>query len=138
MDKKEYLNEEQYQKTNKKVGLIGKILLIVGGISFIVCSILIFGNFLSLEISGLIGFLWVVSFAITSFGLMLFRQAHSRQLMAYMLQQQMPIVQEGTEKIAPTIGKAGAKVAKAMAPAYGDIAKEVSKGIKEGLKDEEK
>ena len=50
----------------------------------------------------------------------------------------MPIAQEGIEKMAPSIGKAGASIAKEMAPIYGQVAKEISKGIKEGLKGEEK
>lgn len=61
-----------------------------------------------------------------------------REIMAYGVQQVMPVAQEGIEKMAPTIGKAGASMAKEMAPVYGDIAKEISRGIKEGLKDEEK
>ena len=58
-----------------------------------------------------------------------------REIMAYGAQQVMPVAQEGIEKMAPTIGKAGASIVKEMAPVYGDIAKEVSKGIKDGLKE---
>ena len=47
----------------------------------------------------------------------------------------MPVAQEGIEKMAPTIGKAGASIAKEMAPVYGEAAKEIAKGIKEGLKE---
>ena len=72
-----------------------------------------------------------------------------RQIIAYHTQQVMPVAKEGIEKIAPTIGKVGASIAKEMTstykdiakemtPVYGDIAKEISKGIKEGLKDNEK
>ena len=61
-----------------------------------------------------------------------------REITAFGIQQVMPVAQEGMEKIAPTIGKVGSEVAKNMAPVYGEIAKEISKGIKEGLKDEEK
>lgn len=46
-----------------------------------------------------------------------------RKIMAFGMQQMMPLAQEGAEKMAPTAGK---------------VAKEVAKGIKEGLKDEEK
>ena len=35
----------------------------------------------------------------------------------------MPIAQEEMKKMAPTIGKTGASIAKEMAPAYGEIAK---------------
>ena len=62
-----------------------------------------------------------------------------REILAFHAQQVMPVAQEGMEKMAPTIGKTGASIAKDMAPAYGEIAKEISKGIKEGLKsDDEK
>lgn len=65
-----------------------------------------------------------------------------REILAFHAQQVMPVAQEGMEKMAPTIGKTGASIAKEMAPAYGEIAKEISKGIKEGLskdsKDDEK
>lgn len=121
MKQNEYLNEERYQQTNKKVDLIGKILLVCGGLSFVVCTILLFGNFLEFETSGLVGVLWVFSFSIAGFGLMLFMTAHSRQITAYMAQQQMPVAKEGIEKMAPTAGV---------------VAREISKGIKEGLKDD--
>lgn len=64
--------------------------------------------------------------------------AKRREILAFSAQQVMPVAQEGIEKMAPTIGKAGASIAKEMAPAYGNIAKEISKGIKEGMKGEEK
>lgn len=48
-----------------------------------------------------------------------------REVLAFQTQQVMPVAQEGIEKMAPTIGKAGAS-----------IAKEISKGIKEGIKDD--
>lgn len=64
--------------------------------------------------------------------------AKRREIMAYSIQGVMPIAQEGLETIAPTVGKVGKAIAKEMAPVYGDIAKEISKGIKDGLNDEEK
>ena len=60
-----------------------------------------------------------------------------REILAFHAQQVMPVAQEGMEKMAPTIGKTGASIAKDMAPAYGEIAKEISKGIKEGLKNDD-
>lgn len=48
-----------------------------------------------------------------------------REIMAYTVQQVMPVAKEGIDKISPTIAKV-----------TGNIAKEVTKGIKEGLKDE--
>ena len=73
----------------------------------------------------------MISFAI-------FMVTKRREMLAFGLQQVMPVAKEGMEEIAPTIGKVGSEIAKNMAPAYGEIAKEISKGIKEGLqKDEE-
>ena len=60
-----------------------------------------------------------------------------REILAFHAQQVMPVAQEGIEKMAPTIGKTGASITKEMAPAYGEIAKEISKGIKEGLKNDD-
>ena len=60
-----------------------------------------------------------------------------REILAFHAQQVMPVAQEGMEKMAPTIGKTGASIAKEMAPAYGEVAKEISKGIKEGLKNDD-
>ena len=71
-------------------------------------------------------------------GGMLILTSKRRNIMAYTMQQTMPVAQEGIEKMAPTIGKAGASIAKEMAPVYGEIAKEIGKGIKEGMKDEDK
>lgn len=85
-----------------------------------------------------------VAFAIPAFmfpgmiALMLFMTAKRRSIMAFTAQQTMPVAQEGIEKMAPTIGKAGANIAKEMAPVYGEIAKEIGNGIKEGMKDEDK
>ncbi len=70
-------------------------------------------------------------------GLMLIMTSKRRNIAAYYVQQTMPVAKEGIEKMAPTIGKVGSSVAKEMAPAYGEIAKEVGKGLKEGMKDEE-
>lgn len=47
-----------------------------------------------------------------------------REITAFGVQQVMPVAQEGIEKMAPTIGKAS-----------GEIAKGITSGIKEGLKD---
>ena len=126
-EKREFLSEEENQRISKKLGVISKILMIGGGIGFVVCSILLFGDFISFEARGLVGFAWVGCFACVGFGLGLFTMANQRKISAYMLQQRMPIVQEGIEKMAPTVGNAA-----------GTIAEGITKGIKEGLKDEDK
>ena len=56
-----------------------------------------------------------------------------REMMAFSLQQVMPVAQEGMEKMEPTLSKFRSRIMKNMAPAYGEMAKEISKGIKEGL-----
>ena len=63
-----------------------------------------------------------------------------REIRAYMVQDTLPLVEEA----APKFAKIGTKtvkevmpdlkdIAKDMAPMYGDVAKEISKGIKEGM-----
>lgn len=81
------------------------------------------------------GFILIVSIMISG---SIYMMTKRREIAAFSVQQMMPIAQEGIEKIAPSVGKAGASIAKEMAPTYGQIAKEISKGIKEGLKGEEK
>lgn len=66
----------------------------------------------------------------------IYLRAKGREIFAFRAQQVLPVAGEGIEEIAPSIGKAGASIAKEMAPVYGEVAKEISKGIKEGLKDE--
>ena len=78
----------------------------------------------------------IIASAMTSGTVYMF--AKRREILAFSAQQVMPVAQEGIEKMAPTIGKAGASIAKEMAPVYGNIAKEISKGIKDGLNNEEK
>ncbi len=67
------------------------------------------------------------------FGFVTFMISKRREMMAFSLQQVMPVAQEGLEKMEPTLSKVGSRMMKNMAPAYGEMAKEISKGIKEGL-----
>lgn len=69
--------------------------------------------------------------------LSLYIQTKQRKIIAYQTQQAMPIAKEGIEKMAPSLGKAGAIISKEMTPVYKDIAKEISEGIKEGLKNDD-
>ena len=163
MEKKEFLTEENYHRTNEKVKRIGKILIIVGlclgglGIIFLLSGFFgvgnqifngiqngqsgvngssIFAGFGSFAIGGI---LLLPSVPVTIIGLIMrFLIGNGREIASYTTQQTMPIVQEGMEKMAPSRGRAKATIAKETAPAYGSIAKEIAKGIKEGLKDEEK
>ncbi|MBO5096598.1 MAG: hypothetical protein J6B98_06965 [Bacilli bacterium] len=102
-----------------------------------------FNSFDSIPLYMIGGFIILAS-GMISFSMFMFSKR--REIMAFTAQQVMPVAQEGIEKMAPTIGKAGANIAKEMAPVYKDmvkeispvyvdIAKEISKGIKEGLKE---
>lgn len=66
-----------------------------------------------------------------SFSIFMF--AKRREILAFTTQQVMPIAKEGIDEIVPTIGKA----AEEMAPTLGKVAGEITKGIKNGLKDDE-
>jgi len=132
MDNKEYLNEEKYQKTNKKVSKFGLVMLIVGGIMIIIALFLVISGFLGFGDNGSMssfgsfaigGFMLVFGFGIAGVGGQLLFISHRREITAYMAQQGMPIAKEGIDKMAPTIGKAAGTIAK---------------GIKEGLKDDDK
>ena len=69
---------------------------------------------------GLGGFIIFVTFIIAG---SIYSITKGRDLMAYYTQQQMPIVKEGIDEMAPTVGNA---------------VKEITKGIKDGLKDDDK
>ena len=71
-------------------------------------------------------------------GGMLLSIAYRRNILAFQTQQMMPVAKEGMEDIAPTAGHVGGEILKSMAHAYGDVAKEVASGIKEGLKEDTK
>ena len=132
MDNKEYLSEEKYQKTNKGVNKAGIIMLVIGGIMVIISIILIISGFIGFGNSGSMnsfssfaigGFLLVFGFAIASVGGQLFFVIHRREITDYMTQQVMPVSQEGIDKMSPTVG---------------NVAKEITKGIKAGLEDDKR
>lgn len=62
----------------------------------------------------------IIATLITSLSIFMF--AKRREIMAFGMQQTMPLAQEGIEKMAPTVGNAA-----------GTIAKDVAAGIKEGI-----
>lgn len=80
-------------------------------------------------------FVIIVSCMIGGF---VFTISKRREMLAFSMQQVMPVAQEGLEKMEPTISEVGSRMMKKMAPAYGDMAKEISKGIKEGLQEANK
>lgn len=156
MEKKELLNEEEYQKNNKKVKTAGIIVLLLG-VFIIVAGIIcvISANFMEVPPMGdanwfdassaqmgrnsLGMFLIIPGIFVTAVGCMIrFGIGNQREIMAYHLQQTMPLAQEGIEKMTPTMVETGKTIAKEMAPVYGEVAKEVAHGIKEGMGNESK
>ena len=148
MEEKKYLNEEDYQRYTTKLKKVGKILLIVGLILFVVSIGLIvagsitFGSTAVTEnVNSALGgmglfaigsFMSVFTFAMAGVGGMCLFVAHRREITAYTTQQVMPVAKEGIEEMTPTMKK----VAEDMAPAAGKVAKEVAKGVKEGLSED--
>lgn len=148
MQNNEYLSEEKYQKNNAKVKTIGKVLLIVGILVFVLGVVLTiigfvgFGksfdtgneleivkntadsSFGSFGLLALGGFISVFGFSLLGAGLIVMFISHRREITAYTTQQVMPVAQEGIEKMTPTVANAA-----------GSIAKSVSKGIQEGKKE---
>ena len=149
MNNKEYLNEEQYQQNVKKLKKTGKIVLIVGicmlivGFIFTVLGVMGFGktginaisgNGIALEktAKGIFGGFGLVAFGgfldmtgsfVTAVGVIIMFIAHRREITAFTTQQVLPVGKEGIEKISPSISIA---------------AKEIAKGIKEGLNEADK
>ena len=141
------------KKNNKKVRSIGKIVLIIGivililGIVAIIFGFTGFGNtfvngiesadvvdgddtqmfkgvFGSFGFIALGVFMSFIGSTMTIIGLSLIITSHRREISAYTTQQSMPIMQEGIEKITPTV-----------ADAAGTIAKSINNGINDSNKD---
>lgn len=126
MDNKEYLNEQKYKKSNNKVKWGGRIAMLIG-ISMILIGIFVVkvpdmsseGWF---EAKSTRNFLIFPGVFVTIAGAMVrFIVANQKNIAAYQAQQMRPIAEEEIEK---------------MAPSFGVAAKEITKGIKEGLKEE--
>ena len=126
MTKTDYLNEEKYQKTKK-------VLIAIGCTSLVIAAgLLIASFFIKVPSMGEEGWFEAetlqshLRFSAFPFGLMIpmitFFLAFGREILAFSAQQTIPVTKEAVDEMAPTAGKA---------------AKEIAKGIKEGLKDEE-
>jgi len=153
MENEKLLSEERYQRNNKKVKGIGKILLIVGIITLVVSFIILIlglmgfgdtivsgtqysetgninkiakGAFGSFGLVALGGFINTIGFTLTIAGGITMLVAHRREITAYTTQQVMPVAKEGIEQITPTVANAA-----------GSIAKDITKGIQEGKKEAE-
>ena len=123
-NKEEYLNEEKFQKTNKKVNVIGITLLSVGGLILLGTIIVLLGGFINpfSKYAPICGVIAVLGFGLFWVGIICFNSSHSRQISAYMMQQHMPLSQEYIKKMSPSMGTA---------------AKEIAKGIKDGMSADE-
>ena len=119
MNNKEYLNEEQYKKTKKKINLIGIVLLCIG----LPLAILGYVTTFVMHSENNLFSLMFLGIPMIFIGFFLIMTSHMREISAFTTQQQMPIAKESIEKMAPSAGVA---------------AKEITKGVKEGLKDDEK
>ena len=117
MDNKEYLNEKKYEESKEKINKIGTILLVIGG------AMLIFGFVMAFVFHKFgMFFFAVIGLALVGFGGQAKLLGHGREIAAFVAQSQIPIAKEGVETMTPSARTA---------------AKEIAKGIKEGLKDDE-
>ena len=95
-----------------------------------------FGNHFTNKNDGLFSILPGVFVIISSLmiGGSILLTAHQRNILAWQVQSVLPVAEETIETVTPTIKKVGEE----LSPLYGNIAKEITKGIKEGLKDDNK
>ena len=127
MNKKEYLTEERYKKVNNAfktlyliLSIIGIIMVVAGIVILILNKNINYFSTQKLIASSLI--IIGIALSILSIGDLL-RHTFARDIVSYYVQQKMPITKEGIEEMAPTVGVA---------------AKEITKGIKDGLKNDTK
>ena len=141
MNNEQYLNEAKYQNTKNKVSNVGKVLLIIGICTIVLGIILIifrfggigktvdnsinsintsstvsgiFGNF-GLIVGG--GFVIFIGFCLLMAGGITMLVSHRREITSFTVQGTMPIAKEGINTIAPAVG---------------NIAESISKGIEKG------
>ena len=126
MNENKYLNEEKYQKTKKTLITIGCISIIIA-ITLLVLAITKktpeMGQDGWFEAETTRSLMFMGAFV---FGLMVpmvtFIPAFQRDINAFNAQSTVPVAKEAANEMAPTAG---------------NLAKEVTKGIKEGLNDKE-
>jgi hypothetical protein len=158
----QYLNEEKFQQTNKKVKKVGTIIMI-GALALIVIGIIIMIVAANKSLPPMGDSNWFdasrekshqkfLGESFIMFGIFIefvgcmirFGIGNRREIMAYQMQSMMPVAAEGMKEMAPVVGETAGTVmkemapaykemAKTMAPVYGEIAKEVGKGIAEGM-----
>ena len=141
----EYLNEEKYQRTRKKIKLVGIIImmfglcLIAGGVYFLISakhmSVPEMGSSSWFEASSAKmdrqstgAFMIIPGIFLSIVGAMVrFIVANQREIMAYKAQQVLPVMTEGMEKMVPKVTKMSKDVMEEMTPAYTKMAKTISK-----------
>lgn len=164
-----YLNEQNYQRSNKGVKLAGAIIICIGllliGLGIFkssstpdrtestTSSSLLSDSSLSdiynSHVSDMYdrqekakgGIFILGGVGVVLMGCMVcFVFGNRRKIMAYHMQEMMPLMQEGMQQMRPMV-KENIKYmtpvmqdyARQMAPTYGEVAKEVAKGFKEGM-----
>ncbi len=131
-----YLNEEQYQKANRKIKIAGTIVIVLGlallgfGIYTLIMSNKIVepsmtsSNWFSVSSSKMkmqsMGMFMVIpSIFVIIVGCMIrFVIPNQRQIMAYKLQQMIPLTKEGVEEMTPTMKKVASEITKGIKDEY--------------------
>lgn len=157
MQNNEYLSEEKYQKNNAKVKTIGKVLLIVGILVFVLGVVLtIIGStgfrkstpstFNPFDFDTVNNFDVVTNTADSSFGsfelfglgafIIVFGfSLLGAGLIVMFISHRREITAYTTQQVMPVAQEGIEKMTPAVADAAGSIAKSVSKGIQEGKKE---
>ncbi len=150
----EYLSEKNYDETSKKIKIAGYIImglgfvLIILGIYFLISAgkiqepsmtssdwFSVSSSKMHRESTGM--FMLIPGIFLTVTGVMVrFVMANQKKILAYQMGSVLPVMMEGIEKATPKMTKLAKDVNEEIAPEYGKVAKEVAKGIKEGLKEE--
>ncbi|MBQ1813037.1 MAG: hypothetical protein II119_03740 [Bacilli bacterium] len=136
MMENKYLNEEQYQKANRKIKIAGTIVIVLGlallgfGIYTLIMSNKIVepsmtsSNWFSVSSSKMkmqsMGMFMVIpSIFVIIVGCMIrFVIPNQRQIMAYKLQQMIPLTKEGVEEMTPTMKKVASEITKGIKDEY--------------------
>ena len=130
MKEKEYMNEDSYKKVKTVLIVIGCLSLVLA-VALIILGVMMkvpdmgADNWFEMSSKRMLTFAGAFVFGIM-IPLITFTIAFRREMFAFTLQQTMPLAQEGVEKMTPTAAKSA-----------GTIAKEVTKGIREGLKEDD-
>ena len=146
---KEYLNEKNYRKGSAALTILGIVVMLAAAAlaGFGITRLLAAKNMVipAMTSSGWFearqqqSSMYFTGGACCMFGAFIFflgisivASAHRRSILAWKMQQVMPLAGEAAEKIQPVAAELGRKTMDTMAPAFGHLAEEVSKGINSG------